>query len=56
MRINSPLFYFIYMSKSSRKRKAQRRLDSKMGNYDKFGGKSPYSGHKLNKPGSKQIK
>lgn len=44
------------MSKTSRKNKAIGRLESKMDNYNKYGGLSPYSGHKLNKPGTKQIK
>lgn len=44
------------MSKTSRKRKSNDSLESKLGNYNKFGGVSPYSGHKFSKPGSKKIK
>lgn len=44
------------MSKTSRKKKALDNLESKMGNYNKHGGQSPYSGLKFTKPGSKQIK
>lgn len=44
------------MSKTSRRKKAERRLASKMGNYNTFHGRSPASGHVLNKPGTKQIK
>jgi hypothetical protein len=44
------------MSKTSRRNKAINSLESKLGNYNKYGGQSPYSGYKYTKPGSKQIK
>jgi len=44
------------MSKKSRRNKAQRALDCKMGMYNQFGGKSPEAGFAYTKPGSKQIK
>lgn len=40
------------MSKSSRKRLGERRLGSKMANYNKYGGKMPASGFAMRKPGS----
>lgn len=44
------------MSKTSRKNKAINNLESKLGNYNRHGGSSPYSGYKFTKPGSKKIK
>lgn len=44
------------MSKTSRRKRATRRLASKMGNYNAFGGQSPESNLKFTKPGSNKLK
>jgi hypothetical protein len=44
------------MSKSSRKKKAEKSLASKMGMYTQFHGANPQSGHRYTIPGSKKIK
>ena len=43
------------MSKSSRRKKAERKLASKMGNYNTMNGKTGIPAGAFIKPGSKQI-